>query len=71
MVAAAEAELESYNVRFCELFEAYQPALRRLVSAYLVNPTDREDLLQEIAAGIWKSLPRGIERAHLDLPHRA
>jgi len=57
MVAAAEAELESYNVRFCELFEAYQPALRRLVSAYLVNPADREDLLQEIAAGIWKSLP--------------
>ena len=43
--------------RFCELFETYQPGLRRLVSAYVTNPTDREDLLQEIAAGIWKSLP--------------
>ncbi len=43
--------------RFCELFEAYQPALRRLVSAYVANPADREDLLQDIAAGIWKSLP--------------
>jgi RNA polymerase sigma-70 factor (ECF subfamily) len=43
--------------RFCELFETYQPGLRRLVSAYVTNPMDREDLLQEIAAGIWKSLP--------------
>jgi RNA polymerase sigma factor (sigma-70 family) len=55
--AAAEASTEIYNARFCELFEAYQPALRRLVAAYLVNAADREDLLQEIAAGIWKSLP--------------
>jgi RNA polymerase sigma factor (sigma-70 family) len=43
--------------RFCELFETYQPALRRLVAAYVANPADREDLLQEIAAGVWKSLP--------------
>jgi RNA polymerase sigma factor (sigma-70 family) len=35
----------------------YQPALRRLVAAYVTNPADREDLLQDIAAGIWKSLP--------------
>jgi RNA polymerase sigma factor (sigma-70 family) len=55
--AAAEKKPESYDGRFCELFEAYQPALRRLVSAYVVNSADREDLLQEIAAGIWKSLP--------------
>lgn len=54
---AAETKLESYGARFCELFEAYQPALRRLVSAYVLNAADREDLLQEIAAGIWKSLP--------------
>jgi RNA polymerase sigma-70 factor (ECF subfamily) len=65
----AETNLESYSQRFCELFEAYQPALRRLVSAYVANPADREDLLQEIAAGmarerhdcrsamVWKSLP--------------
>lgn len=43
--------------RFCELFEAYQSALRRLAAAYLINPADREDLLQEIAAAIWKALP--------------
>jgi RNA polymerase sigma-70 factor (ECF subfamily) len=54
--AAADAKLAGYSGRFRELFEAYQPALRRLVSAYVVNSADREDLLQEIAAGIWKSL---------------
>ncbi len=52
-----ETELEANSGRFCELFDAYQPALRRLVSAYVANPADREDLLQDIAAGIWKSLP--------------
>jgi RNA polymerase sigma factor (sigma-70 family) len=55
--AIAEAQPESHSDRFCELFEQYQPALQRLVSAYVTNSADREDLLQEIAAGIWKSLP--------------
>lgn len=55
--AIAETKPESHSDRFCELFEQYQPALRRLVAAYVWNPPDREDLLQEIAAGIWKSLP--------------
>lgn len=48
---------DSGDSRFCELFEAYQPDLRRLVAAYVINPADREDLLQDIATGIWKSLP--------------
>lgn len=55
--AVEEGQLQDYSQKFCELFEAYQPALRRLVSAYVVNSADRDDLLQEIAAGIWKSLP--------------
>ena len=55
--AIAETKPESPSDRFCELFELYQPALRRLVAAYVANAADREDLLQEIAAGIWKSLP--------------
>lgn len=45
------------SARFCGLFEACQPALRRLVAAYVISSADREDLLQDIAAGIWKSLP--------------
>ena len=55
--AISDAKPQNHSDRFCELFEAYQPALRRLVSAYVTNSADREDLLQEIAAGIWKSLP--------------
>jgi RNA polymerase sigma-70 factor (ECF subfamily) len=52
-----ETQPANHSDRFCEMFEAYQAALRRLVSAYVNNPSDREDLLQEIAAGLWKSLP--------------
>jgi RNA polymerase sigma factor (sigma-70 family) len=55
--AIAETKSQNQSDRFCGLFEQYQPALRRLVSAYVTNSADREDLLQEIAAGIWKSLP--------------
>jgi RNA polymerase sigma-70 factor (ECF subfamily) len=63
LAAAAEANpnislpAEAGSGRFCELFEAYQPALRRLAAAYVINAADREDLLQEIAAAIWKALP--------------
>lgn len=51
-----EMEGEARDERFCKLFETHQPALRRLVSAYVANMADREDLLQDIAVGIWKSL---------------
>jgi len=54
IVDAGEA---AYSERFSQLFEAYQSALRRLVGAYVNNPADRDDLLQEIAVGIWQSLP--------------
>jgi RNA polymerase sigma factor (sigma-70 family) len=45
------------TAKFTELFEAYQPALRRLVNVYVTNDADREELLQDIAIGIWKALP--------------
>ena len=34
------------------------PGLGRLAWSYVREPGDREDLLQEIAFGIWKALPR-------------
>jgi RNA polymerase sigma-70 factor (ECF subfamily) len=46
-----------YSDRFCELFERYQAPLARLVSSYATSAADREDLLQEIAAAIWRALP--------------
>ena len=52
--------------RFCELFEAYQPAMRRLVAAYVINAADREDLLQESLAGQYSPvrMEAAAERAH-------
>lgn len=47
----------AHNQRFCELFESYQSALRRLAAAYVFNAADREDLVQEIAAALWTALP--------------
>jgi RNA polymerase sigma factor (sigma-70 family) len=54
MVGAGE---RARSDRFSKLFETYQSALRRLVGAYAANPADRDDLLQDIAVGIWQSLP--------------
>lgn len=42
---------------FLRLMEQHQPALGRLAGAYLPDPADREDLLQEIAAAIWVAIP--------------
>jgi RNA polymerase sigma factor (sigma-70 family) len=39
------------------LLEEYGTALRRLAAAYELDRDEREDLLQEIAFGIWRALP--------------
>jgi RNA polymerase sigma-70 factor (ECF subfamily) len=36
----------------------YRGALARLASAYLTDPADRDDLVQEIATAIWQAIPR-------------
>jgi RNA polymerase sigma-70 factor (ECF subfamily) len=54
---AAQRHRDPYNRRFCELFEAYQCALRRLAAAYVLNAADREDLVQDIATAVWTALP--------------
>lgn len=42
---------------FLELIEQYEPALRRLAGAYLVQAADRDDLFQEIAVALWRAIP--------------
>ncbi len=42
---------------FLRIYEQYAPALQRLAGAYAARPEDREDLLQEIAAALWRALP--------------
>lgn len=46
------------KVTFLRLMEDYSAALARLAGAYLPQPEDREDLLQEIAAAVWTAIPR-------------
>lgn len=43
--------------RFLRLYEQYGPALERLAGAYATAREDREDLVQEIAAALWRALP--------------
>jgi RNA polymerase sigma-70 factor, ECF subfamily len=50
--------MRSEQARFLGIIELYQPALRRLVNSYEVDPGRREDLFQEIALGVWQALPR-------------
>lgn len=42
---------------FLRLYDEYAAALGRLAGAYAATREDREDLLQEIAAAMWKALP--------------
>jgi RNA polymerase sigma factor (sigma-70 family) len=44
--------------RFDRLLTANGPALARLAATYTDTPSDREDLLQEIAMALWQALPR-------------
>jgi RNA polymerase sigma-70 factor (ECF subfamily) len=55
----SEAKLvdESLDAAFARLLREHGPALSRLVAAYERHPQDREDLMQEIALAIWRSLP--------------
>jgi RNA polymerase sigma-70 factor, ECF subfamily len=43
---------------FLRLIVEYQGALRRLAAAYVSDPHDHEDILQEIAVALWKAIPR-------------
>jgi RNA polymerase sigma-70 factor (ECF subfamily) len=41
-----------------DLLRRYPPALRRLARSYVRDPIDQQDLLQEVALGLWTALPR-------------
>ena len=64
MVSEATAEStevmqpESQRETFLRLMEQYEPPLRRLAGAYLQQPADREDLVQEVAIAIWQAIPK-------------
>jgi RNA polymerase sigma factor (sigma-70 family) len=41
-----------------DLLRRYLPALRRLARSYAREAAEQEDLLQEIALGLWTALPQ-------------
>lgn len=43
---------------FDRLVAANGPALTRIAASYTNTPSDRDDLLQEIAMALWQALPR-------------
>ena len=52
---------EDQRAKFEDLLQRYLPALRRLVCCYArdaMEKEDHDDLLQEIAVGLWTALPR-------------
>lgn len=52
----AEKSGADRKAAFLRIFEQYAPALERLAGAYAARE-DREDLVQEIAAALWRALP--------------
>ena len=42
---------------FEDLLQRYVPALKRLARSYAREPAEQDDLLQEIALGLWTALP--------------
>src|ERR1017187_6775117 len=53
----AENAGQDQKAAFVRIFEQYAPALERLAGAYAAAREDREDLVQEIAAALWRALP--------------
>ncbi len=53
----AEIAGEDPKAAFLRIFEEYAPAIERLAGAYAAAREDREDLVQEIAAALWRALP--------------
>jgi len=56
-VVNSRPEPETVEARFERLFAEHGPALTRLAAAYAAAPSDREDLMQDIAFAVWRALP--------------
>ena len=56
-IAVAAHASSRRRERFESLLAANRPALARLAASYAASQADRDDLLQEIAMGLWLALP--------------
>jgi RNA polymerase sigma-70 factor (ECF subfamily) len=46
------------RARFTALLDGHRRLIFKVANAYAWSPTDREDLIQEIAAQLWRAFPR-------------
>lgn len=53
----AENAVQDPRAEFLRIYEQFAPALQRLAGAYAAAHEDREDLVQAIAAALWRALP--------------
>ena len=49
---------EDWQTTYKDILRRYLPSLRRLARSYVRDSTDEEDLMQEIALGLWTALPK-------------
>ena len=56
--SSAISERAATDRDFDRLFAAHGPAISRLAASYTNTPSDRDDLLQEIAIAVWQALRR-------------
>jgi RNA polymerase sigma-70 factor (ECF subfamily) len=52
------SEDPSRRAAYEDLLRRYLPALRRLARSYVHDPIEQQDLIQEVALGLWTALPR-------------
>ncbi len=57
MIGVAKSDAER-RAMFLRLMSEYQAALHRLAAAYAHDPSDQEDIVQEIAIGLWRAIPQ-------------
>ena len=50
-------QADEQNRVFGEWLEGHRNLLFRIVSAYAFTPSDRDDLFQEVAVQVWRSIP--------------
>jgi RNA polymerase sigma-70 factor (ECF subfamily) len=56
-VVGAGSTRDTLEPRFIRMLDENRAALSRLAASYAASPSDRADLLQEIALALWRALP--------------
>jgi RNA polymerase sigma factor (sigma-70 family) len=56
-IDVADSSDRSVEERLTSLLTANRAALRRLAASFATGPSDRDDLLQDIAMALWRALP--------------